>query len=362
MRADQNVDTIAGPPALDQAVTDPTAQWLGPVPGADDGIDVEALRLLLRTELDRKWSEQRTALDTICRHAMLPAGKLFRPVLLLISAQAVGGEAAWVLPAAVGAECGHVASLIHDDIIDGDTMRRGRASVPYKYGTPDAIIAGDALIFHLFACLAECRETGVPDGRVTAAMAALADAGLALCKGQSLESELHRSRVFDLASYVTMIRLKTASSFRAACEIGAILGGGTPDEVSALTGYGDALGTAFQIHDDLLPYTSDSRTAGKAATSDIRNGRATLPVILAYRAGTDPDRELIDDCLAGATDPTLTLSRMAEILARTGAIAAAADVARQRARWARRALDVLPPTGSRDTLAHYADLAIERDH
>jgi geranylgeranyl diphosphate synthase type I len=267
-----------------------------------------------------------------------------------------------VLPAAVGAECGHVASLIHDDIIDGDTMRRGRASVPYKYGTPDAIIAGDALIFHLFACLAECRETGVPDGRVTAAMAALADAGLALCKGQSLESELHRSRVFDLASYVTMIRLKTASSFRAACEIGAILGGGTPDEVSALTGYGDALGTAFQIHDDLLPYTSDSRTAGKAATSDIRNGRATLPVILAYRAGTDPDRELIDDCLAGATDPTLTLSRMAEILARTGAIAAAADVARQRARWARRALDVLPPTGSRDTLAHYADLAIERDH
>jgi geranylgeranyl diphosphate synthase type I len=352
---------MSKPAAAEEAVADATARWLER-PAGPDALDLEALQLLLQAELARNWSDRRTALDEVCRHALLPAGKLFRPVLLLISAQAVGGDAACVLPAAVGAECGHVASLIHDDIIDGDTVRRGRPSVPHKYGIPDAIVAGDALIFHLFARLAECRQTGVPEGRVAAAVAALADAGVDLCQGQSLESELHRSRVFDLASYVTMIRLKTASSFRAAGEIGAILGGGTAEEVTALRGYGDALGTAFQIHDDLLPYTSDSRTAGKAATSDIRNGRATLPVILAYRAGTDPDRELIDECLAGAGDPAVTLDRMTDVLARTGAIAAAADVARQRARWARRALDVLPPTGSRDTLAHYADLAIERDH
>src|SRR5260370_1174477 len=121
---------------------------------------------MVRHKLEEQWPQRSGRLYSICRYALLPNGKLFRPVLLLESTAAVGGELASSLPAAAGAEYGHVASLIHDDIIDGDNLRRGRPSVQHKYGIDDAIVAGDALIFHLFANLAECRSTGVPDSDV----------------------------------------------------------------------------------------------------------------------------------------------------------------------------------------------------
>jgi len=325
--------------------------------------DAESLTLVVREELCQRWAQGSTLLDSICHYALVPTGKLFRPTLLLESALAVGGTLDSVLPAAVGAECGHVASLIHDDIIDGDDLRRGRPSVQYKYGAGDAIVAGDALIFDLFFSLAQCRRTGVTDSQVVSALEAVARAGLDLCRGQSMEAELCRDCRLDADAYLTMASLKTAAYFRGACESGAILGGGTPESIEALGAYGEHLGLAFQIHDDLLPYISDTRTMGKPETSDIRNGRLTLPIILADGSAEPAERLFIRNALAGDgdADPHRTLAAITELLERTGAIAAAAGIAREHAESARQALLRLPASPSRDRLDRLVDLVINRN-
>jgi geranylgeranyl diphosphate synthase type I len=324
-----------------------------------DGL--EPLGLLVSDELQRRWSRRSSSLDDICAYALMPAGKLLRPILLLDSALAVGGELSPVLPAAVGAECGHVASLIHDDIIDADDLRRGRPSVPQKYGIGDAIVAGDALIFDLFASLAECGRAGIPDSRVVAALDAVARAGLDLCRGQSMEAEMCKRLDFDIDSYMRVARLKTASFFRGACECGSILGGGPPELIGALACYGENLGTAFQIHDDLLCYLSDTRTMGKPTTSDVRNGRLTLPVILAYHSGAPLERQLIKESIASSCDPDLALATLDAVMTRTGAVAQAAQMARRCAEASKRALVKLPGSQSRDRLDCLANLVIDRD-
>lgn len=317
---------------------------------------------LVGCELERRWAGQPGLLASICHYALVPAGKLFRPSLLLESALAVGGDAESVLPAAVGAECGHVASLIHDDIIDGDELRRGRPSVPCAYGVAGAIIAGDALIFDLFAGLAECRQAGVSADRVVSALEAVAQAGLELCRGQSMEAELHQSRSLDLGSYLVMIELKTAALFRGACRSGSLLGGGAHEMVQTLSTFGESLGLAFQMYDDLLPYISDTQVMGKPQTSDVKNGRLTLPIILAHNAGQAADRQLIMDALFAPGPAEHGLTALQRVLRDTGAIAAAAEMARSYARLAREALDLLPPTPSRNRLSLIADLAVARSY
>ena len=222
-------------------------------------IDMTSFKL----ELEQRW-EEGERIDAICRYALLPTGKLFRPRLLLESCGAVGGSIEQVIPAAIGSECGHIASLIHDDIIDGDELRRGRASVHNRFGAGDAILSGDMLIFHLFRCLSECYERDVPAPRVVAALRSTAGAGLDLCRGQSLEAEICGNLDCGIAAYIDVARLKTAAFFRGACETGAILGGGTPEQIAALASYGEQLGIAFQIHDDLLCYIGSERRDGQA--------------------------------------------------------------------------------------------------
>ncbi|MEU0885777.1 polyprenyl synthetase family protein [Lentzea sp. NPDC005914] len=311
--------------------------------------------------LGERWGSGGSLLDAMCAHALVPAGKLFRPILLLESARAVGGDVEVVLPAALGAECGHVASLVHDDIIDGDDLRRGRPSVQHQYGVDNAIVAGDALIFDLFAALAECRLTGASPERIVLALEVVSRCGIDLCRGQSLEAELCRHMDFDVDAYLTMVRLKTAAFFRAACECGALLAGGAEEMVGALGMYAENLGVAFQIHDDLLAYTWTSETTGKPGTSDIRNGRLTLPVLLAHAAADESDRLAIKEVLVGEGDPEPRREILAAILDRTGAVTAAAKVAQRYVRSALGALDALPPTISRERLRGFAEAAIDRD-
>ena len=299
-------------------------------------------------------------LMAICRYAVLPAGKLFRPILLLQSAMAVGGDAFRVLPAAAGTEYGHVASLIHDDVIDGDDLRRGRPSVPNRFGLENAIVSGDSLLFGIFRCLAACRDRGVPDDRIVMALGVVAQAGIDLCEGQSLESRMRGDLRCGVDAYLAMIRGKTAALFRAACQSGALLGGGTERQVEALGVYGDSLGLAFQIWDDVLPYTSDSETAGKAADSDIRNRRITLPVIFVEQSGRPEDRAALDRILTGVEPLEDAHARMLELVTRTGALDASRALAVRHVEAALGALRALPDTPSRDRLATFAEAVVDR--
>jgi geranylgeranyl diphosphate synthase, type I len=327
----------------------------------DTPADFSALQSMILEDIAGRWNGGGTLIDDACRHAMLPAGKLFRPTMLLVSAIAVGGRPEPALAAAVATETGHTASLVHDDIIDGDEMRRGRPSVQGKYGINTAIVAGDLLIFSLFETLASCADSGVPADRVVAAVAAVARAGVDLCRGQSMEAELTSRRLMHVESYIEMIRLKTAALFRAACEVGAILGGGDRRSVEALVSYANHLGVAFQIQDDLLAYVSSNERMGKGASTDIRKGRPVLPVILAYQQADPPTRREIERCLAGRIGAEEALRAMTAICDGSRAIDQAARKAEEHAGKALDALMALEPSPARQHLAWYAVRTLNRD-
>jgi geranylgeranyl diphosphate synthase, type I len=314
----------------------------------------------LRAMIGARWTAGPDSLDAICAYALAIPGKLFRPILLLESAKLVGGEISEVMPAAVGTECGHVASLIHDDIIDRDDMRRGREAVHRRFGADGAIVAGDALIFDSFLGLAQCLGTGAPETRIVAALEAAARGGIEMCRGQALEAEICARRILDADAYLRMISMKTAAFFRYACKGGAILAGAPTPWVDRLGDYGEHLGIAFQIWDDLLPYLGNDVVTGKPAASDIRNGRLTLPIIMAYRDGTADDSAVLDAALAGRLEHDV-LPAVTSVLCRTGAIEDCSRLAREHAIAARDALAVFPHSPSRDVLAVFATRAVDRE-
>ncbi|MBW8486450.1 polyprenyl synthetase family protein [Actinomadura parmotrematis] len=332
-----------------------------PQPEDRNGV-VRDYSVLVQAELARGWAREDDGLAAMARYALSAPGKMFRPVLLLESAQAVGGSAGDVLPAAAGTECGHVASLIHDDIIDGDELRRGQPAVYRRYGTDNAIVTGDALIFQLFLCLAECRHNGVPGERVAAALEVVAAAGVELCRGQVLEAEMTSAFVLDIDAYLAMISMKTAALFQGACECGAILAGAPPEWVRALGEYGRAMGVAFQVRDDTLGYVGDDAVVGKPASSDIRNRRLTFPLIHAFEHADAAGVAVLTAALDGGVPAERAVDAVGEVLRRTGSIEAAERFAHEHAGKARDALSVLPPSPSRERLEGFALRAVNRVH
>jgi geranylgeranyl diphosphate synthase type I len=292
-------------------------------------------------------------LDEICRHALVPPGKLFRPWLLLESCAAAGGDPWRAVPAALGTEFGHVASLIHDDIIDQDEVRRGRSSVQHQYGQDNAIVAGDAMLFGLYLRLAQCHERGVEPRWIVAALEAVSRAGIELCRGQINEAFLCANAEARLDQYVSVIRGKTAALFSGACEVGGLLAGGDEGVVALLRSYGDELGITFQMADDLLAYCSTDDCAGKDLLSDSRNRRMTFPLIMAAEAGGAAVRKRIA-AMFSADSRTSAVDLHAEsvqIIESTRALEQCRDLILEHAQQALLALQQLPDGPPRTRLA-----------
>jgi geranylgeranyl pyrophosphate synthase len=302
--------------------------------------------------------------DEMARYALLAPGKLLRPQVLIAAAEAVGGSGYAVLPAAAALEHLHVASLVHDDIIDGDDLRRGRPSVHARFGVADAIVTGDALLFDVFAVVTECAAA---PATVLAAVAELARAGADLCRGQVQEAELRpptgggTGSGSDLARYLTVAELKTGALFRAAGRVGALLGGGSAEQVELLGAYGLHTGVAFQLHDDLLPYVEDTAAAGKPATSDAANSRPTWPVLLAHRDGTPAQRRAVETALSGDVDPVEAHALLRTIVTTSGAWETARAGAREYVERAVARLPELPGAPAARRLADIATAAVDRD-
>ncbi|MBV6695604.1 polyprenyl synthetase family protein [Kitasatospora aureofaciens] len=308
---------------------------------------------LLEAEFDRLWPDGVTGLDAVHRYAVIPTGKLLRPSLVVHAALVVGGDLGAVLPAAAGIEGAHVGSLMHDDIIDRDGERRGRKAVHTAFGPAQAIIAGNALFFAWFAALAECARRGVPADRVQRAMAVQAGAGTAICRGAFEELTMRGDLDHSVDDYLAMARGKTAALFEAACRVGSILGGGDDHATDLLGTFGDHLGIAFQIRDDLLPYESaTAHLMGKPADSDLRNHCPTLPVLLAHQRADTAARAALRHTLSDKTDPQTALHRMRALLEETGALKTAHAMADHHARLARYAISQLPASAHTRALSH----------
>ncbi|HSA53627.1 MAG TPA: polyprenyl synthetase family protein, partial [Yinghuangia sp.] len=227
-----------------------------------------------------------------------------------------------------------------------DELRRGRPAVHRRFGTPLAILAGDGLLFAAFEQVARCAERGVPARAVQQAVGVLAAAGRDMAEGVARElgwttTVQGAGCASALADYAETARLKTAALLRASCEMGALLGGGGARQVRALAAYGQALGIAFQIRDDLLPYTSTAAREGKPADSDLRNARPALPLVLVGALGDARARTRLTALLAD--DPSARHEELAALLEETGALKQAQVIAQEYALQCHQALDDLPP-------------------
>jgi len=279
------------------------------------------------------------------QHTLSGQGKMVRATVLLEACRAVGGDARLLVSAATGIEYGHLASLVHDDLIDGDTVRRSRATVWHEFGATNAIVAGDLLVFAAFHALAGCRSR-LPAERIVRALETVTKAGIETCFGESLELTLTGDLTVSVDRYVRMARAKTGSLIRGAAEGGAILGGGSRAQAAAMRAYGENLGVAFQLVDDLLPYVSDVGTLGKPVQSDLRNRRATLPVLFALERCTAAERRAMAAAFARPDPDESEVAELhgwvVDLLARTGALDRSRRAARRHCDAALGALSALP--------------------
>lgn len=269
------------------------------------------------------------------------SGKRLRPVLCLLSCEAVGGDPQHALPAAAAVELIHNFSLVHDDIQDGSLFRRGRRTVWDIWGMAHGINVGDGLFVLARLALHRLGESGVPLARCQAATQALDQACLALCEGQYFDMTFEDQLDVDLDQYLWMIRHKTAALLAASTKLGAIVATDDAGLIDCYHSFGEHLGMAFQIQDDILGVWGDEAVTGKSAATDIRNKKKALPAV--YTLNQSSDRDAARQLAAlyarqGLLDKAATQSTLA-ILDRVGARSYAEEMAEEYYRQAIQSLE-----------------------
>lgn len=262
----------------------------------------------------------------VSQYIISAGGKRLRPALLLLVCGALGYDDEKKFNMAAVVEFIHTATLLHDDVVDDSSLRRGRATANAAFGNPASVLVGDFLYSRAFQMMV--------DGQSMRIMEVLADATNVIAEGEVMQlMNMHNAGLSE-SGYVQVIRSKTAKLFEASARVGAILAGANASIEATCADYGQSLGTAFQIVDDILDYAGDSVVMGKSLGDDLREGKATLPLIAAMQRGTAEQASVVRAAIEqGAVD------RLAEIIAivkATGAL----DVARTTARIeAQRAVD-----------------------
>jgi len=235
--------------------------------------------------IDRYFVDTVGELNKASAHLLAAGGKRLRPAVVMLAADAVRpGSSDDILPAALALEITHTFTLIHDDIMDDDNLRRGVQTVHTKWDMPTGILAGDVLYARAFEYL--CKATAKDDAKVRA-VTMLARACADICEGQHQDMSFEHRTDVDEYEYLEMVRKKTGVLYAAAAGIGGILGGGNPMQVKTLYNFGLNTGIAFQIQDDLIDLLTPSEKSGKDRASDLREGKQTLIMIKAREKGID---------------------------------------------------------------------------
>ena len=235
--------------------------------------------------IDKNFNHAPGELDKASAHLLNAGGKRLRPAVVMLSAEAVRhGSSADIMPAALALEVTHTFTLIHDDIMDGDSLRRGVPTVHTKWDMPTGILAGDVLYARAFEFISQAKAGDAAKVRATALLArACAD----ICEGQHMDMSFeHRTDVTE-EEYMKMVEMKTGVLYAAAAAIGGTLAGGSEEQVKSLYQFGLNTGIAFQIQDDLIDLLTPPEQSGKDQGSDLREGKQTLIMIIARKKGVD---------------------------------------------------------------------------
>ncbi len=286
----------------------------------------------------------------VSQYIIAAGGKRLRPALLLLTCGALGYQSAQRFNLAAVVEFIHTATLLHDDVVDESVLRRGNPTANETFGNPASVLVGDFLYSRAFQMMVEAQNMRI--------MQVLADATNVIAEGEVMQLMNMHNAGLDEAGYLQVIRSKTAKLFEASARVGAILAGAEPALEEACAEYGQALGTAFQVIDDVLDYAGDAAVMGKSLGDDLREGKATLPLIAAMQRGNGSQRELIRNAIEnGATEQ---LEAVIAIVRETGALAVSRQAAAREAERAVAAAQRLPAGAHADSLLQLAAQLLER--
>lgn len=322
--------------AAASAITEPIAK------------DMEAVNAVIRRQLHSDVA----LVNQISQYIINAGGKRIRPTLVLLFANAYGYQGQHHYSLAAIIEFIHTATLLHDDVVDESSMRRGRETANALFGNAASVLVGDFLYSRSFQMM-----VGIESMRV---MQILADATNVIAEGEVLQLlNMHDPNVTE-ASYMQVISSKTAKLFEAAAELGALIAGASEPQIKAAAEFGQLLGTAFQLIDDVLDYSGNTTEIGKNVGDDLREGKPTLPLIYLMQHGTAEQRALVRACIETGDE-----THFPEVLAAisgSGALDYTMQVAEQTASHAMSLISPLPNSQFKDSLLQLCAFAVDRNH
>ncbi len=311
----------------------------------DDLRDIEtALRKNLGSHID--------VVSQVASHILFSGGKRLRPLLMVLSARICGYDDDYVKTFSIVFEYLHAATLLHDDLIDGAKLRRGKAAAHSVWGNSIAVLVGDFL-------LARSLSIGTETGHLKI-IRIIAEITENMSQGEI--QQLMRKGNPDLseAEYMEIIQRKTAMLIQGTCRVGAIMADASPKEEEALSSYGLNMGIAFQIADDLLDYTADTKSMGKEFGADLREGKLTLPVICSMKAADPENRIRMENIIKNENFSVQDFETLLEMLKKYGGLVYAEQVAAKHIENAKQALSVFGPSKTKDIFLHVADYVLSR--
>lgn len=289
----------------------------------------------------------------MARYIVHSGGKRLRPVLTILSAKLFGYTDNRHIRLAAAIEFIHTATLLHDDVVDGSDLRRGEETANNRFGNAPSVLVGDFLLSRAFQLMAQ-------DGNIEV-LQTLADASAVISEGEVKQLMAAGDITTDQQHYIDIIRSKTATLFAAACKVGALVAGRTAEEAESMRIFGEQLGIAFQIVDDVLDYSAAQERLGKEIGDDFREGKVTLPVILAYQAGDAKEQafwQRVIEQPEGQTEEDFT--RAMALVHSHGALATAITEAESYAAHATAALNTAPDNDIKTALLDLLEFSVNR--
>jgi octaprenyl-diphosphate synthase len=331
------------------------------VPFEKDRASIEALVGATRADMDRvnamilsRTGSEVTMIPEVANHLISSGGKRLRPMLTLATAALAGYQGEGHVKLAAAVEFMHTATLLHDDVVDESDMRRGRPAARMVWGNEASVLVGDFLLGQAFKMMVEVGSLRALD--------ILSTAAAVIAEGEVMQLAAAKNTATTEDEYLAVIRGKTAELFAAACEVGPVIAGKPKAEQAAARAYGMNLGIAFQLVDDALDYGGKSQKLGKNTGDDFREGKITLPVVLAFRRGSEQERAFWKKVLVDGAIEEGDLETATGFMARHGALADTIERARHYGDMAKDALALFPDSPMKDALVQAVDFCISRAH
>jgi octaprenyl-diphosphate synthase len=319
---------------------------------------LDALYALIQHDLKRvdecilsRVAAQVPMIHDVAKHIIASGGKRIRPAITLIAAQLCGYQGEKHIHLAAAVELLHTATLLHDDVVDESDLRRGLPTANETFGNKASILVGDFLLSQAFVLMASDGEIG--------SLKLLADASAVISRGEVLQL-MHQNDVeVSEDSYREILMAKTAALFATAAELGAVIIN-KPAERAALKEYGTAIGMAFQLVDDALDYSADQNTLGKTVGDDFREGKITMPVLIAYRDGSTEEKAFWSRTMGDLKQTPEDLAKATALLTAHKAIARTIEIASAEADKAKNALNSFKDSPAKAAMRDLADFCIAR--